>query len=195
MLLRAHAFPLKYNTVVVTIASQLDSIMTNTLPIRDVEAQLPAAERSRSPATISPDRSPRLLGSDYRRRDRRDSSASTILPLAGVSESRRPSVIKETSPLSAPATPPAEHDAKSTTSAKHPWWHPITKPVVQMLVAAALAVIIGIVVAATVENVPDAARALLAIPGDLWLRALKCIGKSNSDSYVLVELITSGKRC
>lgn len=46
-----------------------------------------------------------------------------------------------------------------------------------MLVAAALAVIIGIVVAATVDNVPDAARALLAIPGNLWLRALKCIGK------------------
>lgn len=187
-----YVFALRYDTFVVRTGSQLDSIMTNTLPIRDVEAQLPDAERSRSPAPISPDRSPRLLGSDYRRRD---SSASTILPFAGVSESRRPSVIKETSPLPAPATSPTEHDGDATTSPKHAWWHPITKPVVQMLIAAALAVIIGIVVAATVDNVPDAVRALLAIPGDLWLRALKCIGESNLESSMLFALIPRGKRC
>lgn len=177
----------------VRTASQLDSIMANTLPIRDVEAQLPDAERSRSPAPISPDTSPRLLGSDHRRRD---SSASTILPFAGVSESRRPSVIKETSPLPAPATSPTrtEHDGDATASPKHAWWHPITKPVVQMLIAAALAVVIGIVVAATVDNVPDAARALLAIPGDLWLRALKCIGESILESSMLFALIPRRKR-
>lgn len=159
----------------ITIASQLDSIMTNTLAIYDVEAQLPTAEAkgSRSPATRSPDRSPRLRESDYRHRD---SSASTILPLTGGIESRRPSVIKEPPPTKAPVE---GDDGEPTRSSKRPWWHPITKPAVQMLCAAALAVIIGIVVAATVDNVPDAARALLAIPGDLWLRALKCIGKSS----------------
>lgn len=159
--------------------------MTTPLPMRDVEAQAERTEGSRSPAK-SPERSPRLLGSEYRHRD---SSASTILPLAGVTDSRRPSVIKET----LPAIASAERDGKSTSSPKRPWWHPITKPVVQMMVAAALAVIIGIVVAATVDDVPDAARALLAIPGDLWLRALKCIGMFDSEScQSFSQLASSG---
>lgn len=46
-----------------------------------------------------------------------------------------------------------------------------------MIIAAVLAVVIGVAVAAVGTQVPDAARVLLGIPGDLWLRALKCVGK------------------
>lgn len=151
--------------------------MTNSIPIRDIEAQYPAAGDSIAPVIpaliIPPDSSPRLL-EPYD--GHRDSSATTILPPAGIPESRRPSMIKETSP--------AEHDeVPRTSSTHHPWWHPITRPVVQMIVAAALAVVIGIAVAATVDQVPDAARALLVIPGELWLRALKCIGEYSLNMY------------
>lgn len=154
------------------IPTQLDNTLAKAFPVRDIEAQLPVAEDSINPAT-PPNSSPRLLESyDIRR----DSSATTILPPAGTTQSRRPSVINETKS----DTSPPESDGATTSSPTHAWWHAISKPVVQMLIAAALAVIIGIVVAATVEHVPDAARALLAIPGDLWLRALKCIGTFQS---------------
>lgn len=86
-------------------------------------------------------------------------------------------MIKETVGGRPILTPPHEHNVRSSESQKHPWWQHITKPAVQMVIAAVLAVATGIAVAATVDEVPDAARALLVVPGELWLRGLKCIGK------------------
>jgi len=43
----------------------------------------------------------------------------------------------------------------------------------QIVIAAILGIVIGISVTTTVEEVPDAAVAILGIPGVLWLRALK----------------------
>lgn len=148
--------------------------MANRLPRQDLEAQLPVAGDLIT--SVAPPDSSRKLVQVESCNHHRDSSATTILPPVGTLDSRRPSVVKQPSP----ATSSGENDGPSTSSPKHPWWHPITRPVVQMIIAAGLAVVIGIVVAATVDEVPDAARALLAIPGDIWLRALKCIGKYKS---------------
>lgn len=59
------------------------------------------------------------------------------------------------------------------------WWRPVQKPAVQMIIAAMLAVVIGVAVAATDRHVPDSVRAVLGIPGDVWLRALKCVSESS----------------
>ncbi|KAK9899307.1 Sodium:dicarboxylate symporter [Cystobasidium minutum MCA 4210] len=59
---------------------------------------------------------------------------------------------------------------------KKPWWHPIKEPgsAVQIVIAAALALAIGLGVSSATD-VPDTATTLLAIPGQLWLRALTCV--------------------
>lgn len=49
-----------------------------------------------------------------------------------------------------------------------------------MIFAALLAVTIGLIVAATVEKVPDEAKAFLALPGYMWLRAVKAVGMCSS---------------
>ncbi|KAF2721820.1 putative Sodium/dicarboxylate symporter [Polychaeton citri CBS 116435] len=43
----------------------------------------------------------------------------------------------------------------------------------QILIAAAIAIAIGVSASATVDEIPEAAPALLQIPGDLWLRGLR----------------------
>jgi hypothetical protein len=47
----------------------------------------------------------------------------------------------------------------------------------QIVSAALLAVAIGLIVSTQADNVPEAAVELVNIPGDLWLRALKAVGK------------------
>ncbi|KAF2261921.1 Sodium:dicarboxylate symporter family protein [Lojkania enalia] len=44
---------------------------------------------------------------------------------------------------------------------------------IQIIIAAAIAIAIGMAVSASVDEVPEAAPAILEIPGSLWLRALK----------------------
>lgn len=51
---------------------------------------------------------------------------------------------------------------------------------VQIVVAAAIALGIGLGVGST-QDVPSAAITILAIPGNLWLRALTCTGEPVSD--------------
>ncbi|KAM0439938.1 hypothetical protein ACHAPT_001037 [Fusarium lateritium] len=60
---------------------------------------------------------------------------------------------------------------------KEPWWSSIKEPgsALQIISAALVAIAIGIVVATQVEKVPDAARVIISIPGDLWLRSLKAV--------------------
>ena len=47
----------------------------------------------------------------------------------------------------------------------------------QIVSAAVLAIAIGLIVSTQVDNVPVAAIEIINIPGDLWLRALKAVGK------------------
>lgn len=72
----------------------------------------------------------------------------------------------------------------SNKKVKKPWWHPIKEPgsAIQIVLAAALALGIGLGVSSATD-VPDAATTLLAIPGQLWLRALTCVGKWNFRSW------------
>ena len=57
-------------------------------------------------------------------------------------------------------------------------WKKIKEPgsVWQIIFAALLAIAIGLAVTTTVDEVPDAAITILAIPGNLWLRALRAVG-------------------
>lgn len=48
---------------------------------------------------------------------------------------------------------------------------------IQIIIAAVIAIAIGVGVSASVSSVPDAAVDILNIPGNLWLRALRCVGK------------------
>lgn len=85
----------------------------------------------------------------------------------------------------APSTP--EHlepiDSSQSNNAvepiKKPWWHPIKEPgsAAQIVIAAVLAIAIGLIVTTQVDDVPESARVLLSIPGDLWLRSLKAVGR------------------
>ncbi|KAL6361826.1 hypothetical protein LRP88_05303 [Fusarium phalaenopsidis] len=60
---------------------------------------------------------------------------------------------------------------------KRPWWYSIKESgsALQIISAALLAIAIGLVVTTQVEKVPDAARVIISIPGDLWLRSLKAV--------------------
>lgn len=62
---------------------------------------------------------------------------------------------------------------------KRPWWASIKEPgsAFQIVLAALLAIAIGMTVTSTVDKVPDAARAILGIPGVLWLRSLRAVGE------------------
>lgn len=75
---------------------------------------------------------------------------------------------------------------------KRPWWQGFKEPghALQIISAAVLAIAIGIVVATQVDEVPETAITLLAIIGNLWLRALKAVGKFAQTTCVAEEAIT-----
>lgn len=62
---------------------------------------------------------------------------------------------------------------------KRPWWHCFLEAghAAQIVVAAVIAIAIGLAVSGTVDqdDIPDAAIAILKIPGTLWLRALQAV--------------------
>jgi hypothetical protein len=62
---------------------------------------------------------------------------------------------------------------------KRPWWHGFKEPghALQIITAAVLAIGIGVVVATQVDDIPEDAITILGIIGNLWLRALKAVGK------------------
>jgi hypothetical protein len=61
----------------------------------------------------------------------------------------------------------------------------------QIIVAALLAIAIGLAVSTTVDDIPEAAPVILAIPGTLWLRALRATGELN----ISRQMSRDGKRC
>ncbi|ROT34450.1 Sodium:dicarboxylate symporter [Sodiomyces alkalinus F11] len=86
--------------------------------------------------------------------------------------------VKESSSLDPAQQPPVSAgSAVEVEEPRKPWWHPVIEPgsAVQIVIAAAIAVGIGIGVSASVDDIPPAAPAILAIPGNLWLRALRAV--------------------
>ncbi|KAJ4189402.1 hypothetical protein NW759_016784 [Fusarium solani] len=74
----------------------------------------------------------------------------------------------------------SSQDVNITTSEEHvnkPWWHSIKEPgsALQIITAALLAIAVGLIISTQAPSVPAAARVIVSIPGDLWLRALKAV--------------------
>jgi hypothetical protein len=65
---------------------------------------------------------------------------------------------------------------------KKTFWQRVKEPgsVWQIIIAALLAIAIGLIVTTQVESVHPAAIAIVAIPGTLWLRALRAVGTSQA---------------
>lgn len=80
-----------------------------------------------------------------------------------------------------PPPPPVDEESQQSFPREPPYWRRLIKnKTFQMIAAALLAITIGLVVAATVEKVPDEAKAFLALPGYMWLRAVKAAGMFQS---------------
>jgi hypothetical protein len=97
-----------------------------------------------------------------------------------IEEAKDGRVVRETSSTSSPPTfSPQPTYAEEMPEEKKNLWQKFKTPgsVLQIIAAALLAIAIGLIVTTQVESVPDAAVALLAIPGQLWLRALRAVGK------------------
>ena len=58
------------------------------------------------------------------------------------------------------------------------WYASVLQPgsATQIVIAAVLAIGLGLGITAAVDEVPEAAIKILAIPGQLWLRCLKAVG-------------------
>ncbi|KAF7541529.1 hypothetical protein G7Z17_g11952 [Cylindrodendrum hubeiense] len=82
-----------------------------------------------------------------------------------------PEPVRTNSTQDVNVVPTEEHEIKK------PWWHSIKEPgsALQIILAALVAIGIGLAVSTQVDEVPEAARVILSIPGDLWLRALKAV--------------------
>lgn len=72
----------------------------------------------------------------------------------------------------------AEVDVPKGTLAQRTW-RTLKTPgsALQIVIAALIAIAIGLAVSATVNDIPEAAPAILEIPGALWLRALRATGE------------------
>jgi Na+/H+-dicarboxylate symporter len=76
---------------------------------------------------------------------------------------------------------------------KKTFWQRVKEPgsVWQIIFAALLAIAIGLIVTTQVETVHPAAIAITAIPGTLWLRALRAVGTSKHDYHHTSKQLTS----
>ena len=79
-----------------------------------------------------------------------------------------------------PVVSQEEGDARPKETFGQRVWRVTKTPgsAIQIVIAAALAIAIGMAVTTTVDDIPEAAGVLVGIPGTLWLRALKAVGKS-----------------
>jgi len=70
-----------------------------------------------------------------------------------------------------------DQQTKTEQTTKKPWWHSVrvAGSATQIVIAAALAIVVGMAVTTTVDDIPKEASTILAIPGRLWLRALKAV--------------------
>ncbi|KAJ8116371.1 hypothetical protein OPT61_g2179 [Boeremia exigua] len=83
-------------------------------------------------------------------------------------------VVRESSPSDSSPQPTY---AEEMPEPKKNLWQKFKTPgsVLQIIAAALLAIAIGLIVTTQVSVIPDAAVKLLAIPGQLWLRALRAV--------------------
>lgn len=89
----------------------------------------------------------------------------------GLGEDVRRSSTSMSPQQTATTPPPAAEETKK------PWWNSVrvAGSATQIVIAAVLAIAIGMAVTSTVENIPKAATTIVAIPGRLWLRALRAV--------------------
>jgi hypothetical protein len=86
-------------------------------------------------------------------------------------------VVRESSASSPSGLSPQQTIEEGEAPKKTLWQKFITPgSVLQIIAAALLAIVIGLIVTTQVSDIPDAAVALLAIPGQMWLRALRAVG-------------------
>jgi hypothetical protein len=89
-------------------------------------------------------------------------------------------------------SPSAAGSAPHAEEVKRTWYQSLVASVkepgsaTQIIIAAILAIAIGMPVVSTVGEVPQAAIDIIGIPGGLWLRALKCIGRLCRLSHTLI---------
>jgi hypothetical protein len=88
-------------------------------------------------------------------------------------------VVRETSSTSSPSDLSPQPTIEEGETEKKTLWQKFMTPgsVLQIIAAALLAIAIGLIVTTQVDDIPDAAVAILAIPGQLWLRALRAVGQ------------------
>lgn len=95
-----------------------------------------------------------------------------------IEEAKDGRVVRETSSASSPGLSPQPTIEEGEAPKKTLWQKFITPgSVLQIIAAALLAIAIGLIVTTQVSDIPDAAVALLAIPGQMWLRALRAVGE------------------
>lgn len=97
-----------------------------------------------------------------------------------IEEVKHGRIVRETSSTDSPSKlSPQPTYSEEIPEVKKTFWQKFKTPgsVLQIIAAALIAIAIGLIVTTQVEEVPDAAVALLAIPGQLWLRALRAVGK------------------
>lgn len=87
----------------------------------------------------------------------------------------------ETHPVQVPTNSSGDipHDHAEEEVVKRPWWHSFKEPgsALQIISAALLAIVIGVIIATQVDSIPPAVPVILGIIGNMWLRALKAVGK------------------
>lgn len=99
--------------------------------------------------------------------------------IEGFRETQRPRDGSTSSPSSSGKTDiPAGPGMHTAQPEKKTFWQRVKEPgsVWQIIFAALLAIAIGLIVTTQVENIHPAAIAITAIPGTLWLRALRAVG-------------------
>jgi len=93
--------------------------------------------------------------------------------------------VPEAHPVQVPTNSSSDipHDHAEEEVVKKPWWHGFKEPgsALQIIVAALLAIAIGVAVATQVDDIPEAAPILVGVIGNMWLRALKAVGKCPVD--------------
>ena len=97
-----------------------------------------------------------------------------------INEVKDGRIVRETPSTSSPSDlSPRPTYAEEMPEQKKTLWQKFITPgsVLQIIAAALFAIAIGLIVTTQVSEVPDAAVALLAIPGQLWLRALRAVGQ------------------
>ena len=101
------------------------------------------------------------------------------LVMGEVDEVKDSRAVRETSSTNSPFNLSPQPTHTEEMPEKKTLWQKFTTPgsVLQIIAAALLAIAIGLIVTTQVSDIPDAAVALLAIPGQLWLRALRAVGQ------------------